>query len=334
MDNQKMGIKVVVVVTTYNQQTYIAKCLESILAQNILFDTEIHVYDDFSTDKTVSEIEKVISNNKNLKIKTIYSQKNQRVFGWGFFYDLLQSLECDYIAILEGDDYWTDSNKLIKQITFLEENPDFALVSSSFDIVDGFDKVFSEYTTTNREITFEDLKIWNPIGTLATVFRRNKLPKIDINLYNQLEIGDYPLWALILESGKGYLMEDKLAAYRIHSQNSFALQSSNLQYLHQAKAQLFVLKHSNFPEKWIQYIYENLVLHDTAKVNADFALANLKKYTNHLLSSDLTGIIFPDYAGKNRVKSSFYLLKLSILLLLSTIKNFLIRQTRGILNNE
>lgn len=116
------NIMVSVIVTTYNQELYIEQALEGILNQKVSFQYEIIVGDDCSTDCTGEIIKgiylkypdriKIVTNKKN-----IGEQKNTC--------RLLRLCRGKYIAVCEGDDYWTDETKLARQVQFLEENPQY-----------------------------------------------------------------------------------------------------------------------------------------------------------------------------------------------------------------
>lgn len=107
---------------TYNQQKYIKKCLDSILMQKTNFQYEIIIYDDASTDET-PKILKDYKNRFGDRIKLVLQQKNQwsqgRMVLKDFVFPLVQG---KYIAFCEGDDYWTDINKLQKQFDAMEKD--------------------------------------------------------------------------------------------------------------------------------------------------------------------------------------------------------------------
>lgn len=119
--------KVSILLITYNHEKYIAQAIESILMQDTEYSYEINVIEDCSTDRTQEiviqyvekypQIVKPFFNKKNIGHKV--TQKN--------FYRGFKTLTGDYLAILEGDDYWTSPHKMQKQIAFLETHPDFAI---------------------------------------------------------------------------------------------------------------------------------------------------------------------------------------------------------------
>src|ERR1700739_2391661 len=105
---------------TYNHEKYIAQAIESVLAQKTNFPVELVIGDDYSTDST----RKICLDYKKKHpdiLKLRFPDKNM-----GMMPNFIANLkECDsrYIALLEGDDYWTDPYKLQKQFDFLEANP-------------------------------------------------------------------------------------------------------------------------------------------------------------------------------------------------------------------
>ena len=119
---------------TYNQERYIAQALDGFLMQETNFPFEIIVHDDASSDRT-SQIIKEYEKNYPKIIKPIYETENQyskkdntldRI--------ILPYLKGKYTAYCEGDDYWTNKEKLQKQIDFLEQNTDYGFCCTDVDI--------------------------------------------------------------------------------------------------------------------------------------------------------------------------------------------------------
>lgn len=115
--------KIDILIITYNQQDYISNTIDSILEQEHNYSYRINIADDFSTDKT-REILAEYKNKYPDIINLILSDKNRG--GKINFINGLTYLSGDYISCLDGDDYWSNKQKLQKQISFLEQNPDFA----------------------------------------------------------------------------------------------------------------------------------------------------------------------------------------------------------------
>ncbi|MBW8521825.1 glycosyltransferase [Chryseobacterium chendengshani] len=118
--------KVSVIVLTYNQEKFIEKNLTGIFMQKVNFPVELIISDDCSTDQTVLIINELIKNKPaHIEIKFKSHQKN--LGSTPNFFNALQEATGKYIAFCEGDDYWTDENKLQIQYDFLEENKDYSM---------------------------------------------------------------------------------------------------------------------------------------------------------------------------------------------------------------
>lgn len=113
---------------TYNHEVFIRDAIEGFLIQNTSFPFEIIIHDDASTDNTANIIEEYANKYPDLFV-TILQSENQWSKGGGSIYArfVYPRARGKYIALCEGDDYWTDPLKLQKQVEFLEENTDCSL---------------------------------------------------------------------------------------------------------------------------------------------------------------------------------------------------------------
>jgi len=112
---------------TYNHGPYIKECLEGFLMQKTTFPVEILIHDDASTDGTEEIIREYEVKYPHI-IKPLYEDENQWAKGKkGSKVFNFPRARGKYIAICEGDDYWTDSLKLQKQVEFLKKNSDCSL---------------------------------------------------------------------------------------------------------------------------------------------------------------------------------------------------------------
>ncbi len=120
-----MQITVSIFMLAYNQEQYIGSAIEGVLMQKTNFRTELVIGEDRSTDRTRAICQEYAAQNSE-KIKLLLSESN---LGLGANY-VKTYAECSgkYVAICDGDDYWTDPLKLQKQVDFLEHNKDFSLV--------------------------------------------------------------------------------------------------------------------------------------------------------------------------------------------------------------
>ena len=118
-------MKLSVGILTYNHKKYVRQCLDSVLMQEMDSDYEIVVGDDCSTDGTQKILKEYASRYPD-KFVVLLSEKNE---GISMNYKkVLEACKGKYIALCEGDDYWTDTHKLQVQVDFLESHPDYGFV--------------------------------------------------------------------------------------------------------------------------------------------------------------------------------------------------------------
>jgi glycosyltransferase involved in cell wall biosynthesis len=119
----------------YNQEKYIKECLDSIFMQKVNFPVEVVVGDDFSSDRTLDIIRSYkdtdyIKLNILERVKGDTYWENRQTRGRLYNYlDILRNCSGEYIALMDGDDFWKSPYKLAKQVDFLEKNPEYAMVS-------------------------------------------------------------------------------------------------------------------------------------------------------------------------------------------------------------
>jgi glycosyltransferase involved in cell wall biosynthesis len=213
-----MDKKVSVLIITYNHEKYIAQAVESALQQEVNFQDEIVIGEDCSTDHT-REILKELSRAHPERIRLLLREnKGDGLPGKSNFLETLKACQGRYVALLDGDDYWTDVRKLQKQVDFLDTNPDFAVcfhnVKVSYE--DQRQEPWNYCPTDQKEIsTVEDLLDRNFIATSSTVFRRDYLGELP-SWYSKLKIGDWPLHILNAQNGKVGYIDEVMSVYRIH----------------------------------------------------------------------------------------------------------------------
>lgn len=206
---------------TYNHAPYIRQCLDGFLMQKTNFKYEIIIHDDASTDGTAEIIKEYAEKYPDL-ISPVFQKENQYSKGLRGFYVrfLFPKAKGKYIALCDGDDYWTDPLKLQKQVDFLEANPDFVMCSHRFQIFDQKLGTFKEtLPLIEEEFTFDihyyiTFEKW-VTQPLTSIFRRGSF---DINIYMRNKYNkDASLFYHILMSGKGRLLYDTMGVYRHHN---------------------------------------------------------------------------------------------------------------------
>lgn len=121
-----------VLMLSYNHEKYISKAIDSILEQKTKYTFKIHIFDDASTD-TTGDILRDYAKKYPDVIKPFIAQKNQGT--QTNFWRAFQSIDTKYCAILEGDDFWCDENKLELQINALEEHPECSFCTHQTKVI-------------------------------------------------------------------------------------------------------------------------------------------------------------------------------------------------------
>jgi glycosyltransferase involved in cell wall biosynthesis len=203
-------------VVTYNHERFIKEAIAGFLKQKVDFPVEILVHDDASTDDT-QNILMQYSNDYPGLFKLVLQKENQHsIFGGGmhprFNYPRARG---KYIALCDGDDYWTDPHKLQKQIDFLEKNDDFSLCFTRSEMLK--DNELTLHKVPFKKTTFtgvDFLKTYNFICTATVVFKRGVLSTIKDQ--TKYPFGDLALYLHASKIGKIKCLPDLTAVYRIH----------------------------------------------------------------------------------------------------------------------
>lgn len=184
---------------TYNQKEFIGQAIEAVLEQRGNFSYELVIGDDGSTDGTL-EICKYYKERYKNKIKLLSSNRNL-----GLIQNFIRTYkECKgkYVAICDGDDYWIDPYKLQKQVSFLEENPDFSIVFTGFNFLfPNNEMTVKDYSGIKEVSNFEDLIKENYISSVTALFRNKKTAKDFPNWLGELPYGDWPLYLWTTKNG-------------------------------------------------------------------------------------------------------------------------------------
>jgi glycosyltransferase involved in cell wall biosynthesis len=214
-------MKVSVAVITYNQEKFIAQAIESVLMQEADFDYELIIGEDCSTDRT-REI--VVDYHKRFPDKIRLLLPEQNLGAVKNFFRTIQSCRGQYVALLEGDDYWTSPHKLQKQVDFLDTHPECALCfhpvrwfyEDAQSPGNGWPEHNSVWPQPYRETsTIEDLLRDMFIQTASVVLRNGRLASYPEWLYT-LRMGDWPLCTLYAQHGSVACLNEVMSAYRNH----------------------------------------------------------------------------------------------------------------------
>lgn len=203
---------------TYNHEGYIRRAIEGVINQKTNFLFKLFIGEDCSTDNTRKiclELENAYPEN----IQVLCTQSNNIKENSRNIYDVCFRSKAKYIAMCEGDDYWSDEGKLQKQVNFLEENPDYNICHHGFKILGQEGNLFSfpDQNEIPSIYEIETLSKKNTIGTLTVMYRNIfSMP----TWFFELDFGDYPLHLLNAASGKIKFLSEEMAVYRQHSQST------------------------------------------------------------------------------------------------------------------
>lgn len=214
--------KVSVIVLVYNQEDFIERNLQGIFLQKTNFPIELIISNDKSTDNTNSVIQKLIENAPE-HIEINYTNHKNNLGATPNFYDALKKVTGKYIAFCEGDDYWTDNNKLQIQYDFLEQNKGYAICCHNVIQVNENDIIINNNqfsSIENRDYTaFEIYKDWQVHTT--SIFMKSSVLKNDAfrKTLNDptLLYFDTIMFMAAITSGKMRGMDITMSAYRRHS---------------------------------------------------------------------------------------------------------------------
>jgi len=228
--NKDYPILVSVCSIAYNHEKYIAQMIESVIIQKTCFDYVLIIGEDCSTDKTREICDSYKSRYPD-KIKLLYNDKN--IGASKNIINVLNYCQSKYIAICEGDDYWTDPYKLQKQVDFLEVNPEYsAAVHQTERINENNPNKKELYFKYSKDVLSKKEVIRSTsIHTNSIVFRKDALMKYDLK--DAKHLVEHALFILIVQSGKFKVFPEVMSVYRMHNCGIAATSTPEKAYVEQ-----------------------------------------------------------------------------------------------------
>jgi len=210
--------------STYQHGAYIKECIEGVLTQRTEFPFEFIVGEDFSTDGT-REIVSEYANRYPDIIRVITADYN--VGAKANSHRCRLASRGKYMAICEGDDYWTDPLKLQKQVDYLERHPECGLVHTDADyLYDETDRCITGWHRRHHRVAqgriYEDLLLQNDIVTCTVCVRRNWYEAYEEEVAGKTThfvMGDYPRWLFASVQSHIDYLDDRTAVRRIRGES-------------------------------------------------------------------------------------------------------------------
>lgn len=211
-------MKVSVLMPTYNHEQYIEQAILSFLAQECDFEIELLIGNDASTDNTLKIAQKYTGSNPE-KIRLVNHKRNIGLLR--NYKSIIDHSKGEYLAILESDDYWTDTLKLKKQVEFLDKNPSYGLSFTRFErlrddtitLMPDYSNIFKEYP----DKLYERFLLRNIIKSPTVCFRKDLFHKV-CNIDDYIQLGfrtfDYPVWLSLIKHSDLHYISTSTAVYR------------------------------------------------------------------------------------------------------------------------
>jgi len=266
---------------TYNHESYIRETIEGFLMQKTKFPIEVLIHDDASTDKTADIIREYENKYPDI-IKPIYQFDNKYSKGISVSetYNFPRA-RGKYIAMCEGDDYWTDPSKLQKQVDFLEVNSDCSLCFHASKSIRNNNP--NDYTLHRpKEIPLDykfEMKhaILGGGGFMATnsmLFHRKYIQDRPAWM-EKTPVGDLPLMLLLASKGKIGYIDEVMSVYRVMS--SSTSWSASMQDRTRRRTHHYAILEmwDNFDD-WTEKKYSSIIFQKKMKNRWNYFKGNVK----------------------------------------------------------
>ena len=267
--------------TVYNHEPYIRECLEGFVMQKTNFRFVAIVHDDASTDKTADIIREYEAKYPEI-IKPIYETENQYSKHDGSL-DRIMNAAIDatgakYVALCEGDDYWTDPYKLQKQVDFLEAHEDYVLCSHKTAVKNESNRnvLFLGDSLPEGEIFPKDIFPKWTIHLSSMVYRKSAIENFHLKHSEWLESGDTVLALKCMHRGRAWAFPETMSTYRMNDFSAMSKpndQKAIEKYCRHLKCLLL-----NFPKIDKDYCYCEICTYDIERFRKKDGLKNRWHY--------------------------------------------------------
>lgn len=277
-------MKLSVAIVTYNQEKYIKQCLDGIVMQHVDFDYEIIIGDDSSGDNTRTICEEYAKIYPQIKV---LPKQNRMGIGQNWM-RVLQACSGDYFAFCEGDDYWTNKNKLSIQVAFLDEHPQCSMCYTDCDIYYEDTNKYQKNILKKGLAYIDDV---NPLkakgyqSNVTWVFRRNVIEELDFNKFS-IDSTSILFFEMYLH-GSVHGLDISTGVWRRHSGSETASDNSS-EKKYQYEREAFLIRYKYMPvfyktqDEQDEYMIENIAIYEKSIENNDEEITDLiESYFNN-----------------------------------------------------
>jgi hypothetical protein len=198
LSNDKPLVSVAMI--THNHERFITAAVESVLAQRTSFPIELVIGEDASSDSTRFRVA-ALKAKAPAVVRTLFHSSN--VGGHRNLEMVLEQCRGEFVAFLEGDDYWTCPDKLQTQANILRSRPEVVGVFHRAVFVDACGRKTGTVMPTEelKEIGTKELLEFNPIPTASVMMRRVAIPQLPVT-FKKLNMADWPIWVFASLRGR------------------------------------------------------------------------------------------------------------------------------------
>lgn len=278
-----------IICLTYKHERYVRECFEGFLMQQTSFPFEVLVYDDASDDATPLIIQEYSNKYPDIFKPTLF-KTNQYAQGLGYvgLYDGIRKAKGKYVAYCEGDDFWIDSQKLQKQVDFLEEHPEYEVCAHNTLVISNrYGKstrtLFSEFnknlfvSTTKQHYTFNDSLTGNIFHVSSLMYRN--IPLSLPPWISKVSAADMVLYMLLALEGDMYVFRDAMSVYRDHSQS---LTNTNSEYGSDINFYQLSIRVLRLMNRYWERKYQNFIYPKIAKYYIECAMIYTRRSTRDI----------------------------------------------------
>jgi glycosyltransferase involved in cell wall biosynthesis len=276
--------------TCYNHKEFLLDAIEGFLTQQTTFPVEIIIHDDASADRSADIIHTFHAKYPQL-FHPILQTQNQWTKGRSTLKICFAAARGEYIAICEGDDYWTSPHKLQKQVDFLDAQPCYVLCAHRFQVLDETTHLLSEdmldsvlQGRPHIETNYQNFLNPYVTKTLTVIFRTEALKG---NFKKPIGM-DTVLWAHLLSQGQdGVVLNNVMGVYRKHAGGICSAINGLARHEFGLEQMAAIVLHEGFASRCVrsEYLFRAQEISDHWIAELGKGLAGLDQHTCRVLKS-------------------------------------------------